>query len=623
MTQPTPALDVPASPSGRRGRRFGATAVALLVAESVCAALGHPVGALSGAALLIAPGLALIALLPRRLTDHPLALAAAVPTLGLAATTVAFITITRVGIALNGVSARAVLLAIVLVGLWRLPFDRPVGRPQLSESLLLGLALAAGVTLQARVLHGFPVPGNDWAKYLLYADEIRRHGHLLIENPYWMLGVPFREDPGTPALYGAFLTMTGAPASILVHGIWVFAVLGILSMFAFVRAVWGPVAGGIAALLDAVLPINQDILGWHGLANVAALALMPLVLLGAVELLRGRIDRPRAAGFALLLVGLAATHRLSATVAAPALLGAGVVALAVGQRREILRGLGWTAVALVALGAGVVSHLISINRTFGGTQGYQAYLGSKLDLHLVALDLTWPFCIAAGVALAVMFAYGRDDPGLGLVAALLLVVAGLAYSWLLHIPMSYLRMAYYLPLALVPMVGAALVKGPLARRARLSSVIAIALAGAIAVPAWSRARDVRSFYLFTTPSSLRGLDRLASQLRPGEPVVTDRCWSFLATWLLHTPTLPALYPEDIQPKAELPFARQAQSVLDGTPSAVVLARRRGIRFVIVDPTCVDPHGRAVDAPLIGDPVYVSTHLVALELPPDPRGTPRP
>src|SRR3712207_9548188 len=39
--------------------------------------------------------------------------------------------------------------------------------------------------------------------------EIRRHGALLIDNPYWMLGVPFREDPGVPALYGAYLAMTG------------------------------------------------------------------------------------------------------------------------------------------------------------------------------------------------------------------------------------------------------------------------------------------------------------------------------------------------------------------------------------------------------------------------------
>ena len=58
------------------------------------------------------------------------------------------------------------------------------------------VAVAAGLILEGRVIRGSPVPGNDWAKYVLYADEIRRHGSLLIDNPYWMLGVPFREDPG-------------------------------------------------------------------------------------------------------------------------------------------------------------------------------------------------------------------------------------------------------------------------------------------------------------------------------------------------------------------------------------------------------------------------------------------
>ena len=55
-------------------------------------------------------------------------------------------------------------------------------------------------------------PGNDWAKYLLYADEVRRHGSLLIDNPFWMLGQPFRDDPGVPSLYGATLIMSRAPA---------------------------------------------------------------------------------------------------------------------------------------------------------------------------------------------------------------------------------------------------------------------------------------------------------------------------------------------------------------------------------------------------------------------------
>ena len=61
---------------------------------------------------------------------------------------------------------------------------------------------------------------------------------------------------------------------------------------------------------------------------------------------------------------------------------------------------------------------------------------------------------------------------------------------------------------------------------------------------------MRDFYAFTSDASLRGLDAVGATLRPNEVVVTDRCWSFQATCLLHTRTLPALEPEDIQPKAE-------------------------------------------------------------------------
>ncbi len=47
-----------------------------------------------------------------------------------------------------------------------------------------------------RVIGELPVPGDDWAKYLLYADEIRNHGALLLNNDLWMGWRPFSEDPG-------------------------------------------------------------------------------------------------------------------------------------------------------------------------------------------------------------------------------------------------------------------------------------------------------------------------------------------------------------------------------------------------------------------------------------------
>ena len=99
----------------------------------------------------------------------------------------------------------------------------------------------------------------------------------------------------------------------------------------------------------------------------------------------------------------------------------------------------------------------------------------------------------------------------------------------------------------------------------------------------------------------------------GTVVVTDRCWSFLTTWLLHTRTLPGLYPPDIQPRAELTRAREAQAILAGTPRGQELARRLGVRFLVVDPTCPDPEGVPLEPPGIGTPVFVSERLVVLRI----------
>jgi hypothetical protein len=96
-------------------------------------------------------------------------------------------------------------------------------------------------------------------------------------------------------------------------------------------------------------------------------------------------------------------------------------------------------------------------------------------------------------------------------------------------------------------------------------------------------------------------------------VVTDRCWSFLGTWLLRTRTLPALDPADIQPKAEVRFARQAHAVLDGTARGGAIAERLGIRFALVDPTCVDASAEPIDPPRVGRPVFVSQRLVVVRI----------
>jgi hypothetical protein len=171
-------------------------------------------------------------------------------------------------------------------------------------------------------------------------------------------------------------------------------------------------------------------------------------------------------------------------------------------------------------------------------------------------------------------------------------------------------MAYYLPLALVPLVAVALrTLAP----ARWALALGLSLAVAVGAIAWGQAANVKRFYGFANQASLRGLDAISARLRPGEVVATDRCWSFLSTWLLHTRTLPALAPQDIQPKAELKIAREAQSVLAGTAAGRRRARALRIRFLLVDPTCTDARGHALTPPPVGKPVYVSDRLAVLEL----------
>ena len=228
----------------------------------------------------------------------------------------------------------------------------------------------------------------------------------------------------------------------------------------------------------------------------------------------------------------------------------------------------------------------------------------------MARDLTWPFVAASALGLLLSLIRARRDPGVRILVGVLALVAALAYAWVVHLPLAYLRMAYYLPVVLVPLVAVAALS--LVRPARTLAAGA-ALSIAIGAIAWGQAANVKRFYAFANPSSLRGLDALAARLRPGEVVATDRCWSFLGTWLLHTRTLPALDPQDIQPKAELPLARRAHAILDGTAAGRREARALRIRYLLTDPTCTDARGRPLSPPRVGTPVYVSDRLVVLRL----------
>jgi hypothetical protein len=225
-------------------------------------------------------------------------------------------------------------------------------------------------------------------------------------------------------------------------------------------------------------------------------------------------------------------------------------------------------------------------------------------------DLTVPFAAGTLAALVAVLVLRSDRRPLIPVIALLAAVTALAFSWIVDLPLYYTRMAYYLPLAMVPLIAAAVAALP---RPAVGGAVALVLVLVAGITAWSKAYDQRRFYQFADAGSIRGLGHLRAALRPGEVVVTDRCWSFLSTWLLRTPTLPALDPTDIQPKAELPFARAARAVLDDTPRGRAIVRRHGIRFAVVDPTCVDAQGRRTRPPRAGRPLFVSRRLVVVRI----------
>ena len=156
-----------------RARPLALAAVALVALDAVVALAGARVPVLDAMVLVLAPGLAFVPLLPARLRAHPLAVLAALPTLGIALSMVALVTASRLGLTIDGSWVRGLEGALAVIGLLALRGPDLRGPPP-SVLEVLGLlgALAVGAVLGGRVVSGSPVPGNDWAKYLLYADEI-------------------------------------------------------------------------------------------------------------------------------------------------------------------------------------------------------------------------------------------------------------------------------------------------------------------------------------------------------------------------------------------------------------------------------------------------------------------
>ena len=116
---------MPAVGERLRTRPLGLTAAALVLAEALLALTGVRWGPLAVAALVLAPGLALLPLLPEGARRRPEAALAAAPAIGIAAASIALITLASTGAALTPVTVRLAAAVPVAVGVLVSPRSRP------------------------------------------------------------------------------------------------------------------------------------------------------------------------------------------------------------------------------------------------------------------------------------------------------------------------------------------------------------------------------------------------------------------------------------------------------------------------------------------------------------------
>ena len=303
--------------------------------------------------------------------------------------------------------------------------------------------------------------------------------------------------------------------------------------------------------MGATLPISQDILGWHGPANARrpdAVAAPPALTARASGRARDgwrQVRRPRA-----MLLGLAATHRLSLLV--------GLAVLSAWR-------------ALVALtsttappGAARLAGDLRGRRRSRARRGRRSTTSWSVDAPSAApagydglpVDEGGPGAAVARTSRCRSRARGDRRRGLALRWVRRDRALTPALCLLARDRRARLLLARALPARLLPdgLLPAARPRAARGGRARAAAAPAPgpAVAGALlAVTARLRlgpGRQRARLLLLHGRRLAARPRRAAAPAEPGEVVVTDRCWSFLGTWLLHTRTLPALSPRTSSPR---------------------------------------------------------------------------
>ena len=284
--------------------------------------------------------------------------------------------------------------------------------------------------------------------------------------------------------------------------------------------------------------------------------------------------------FALLLVALAAAHRLSFLLVGVALLILAIWSLARDARRTagfLLRTMLFAAI----FGFGVAIDLTRQASSIGDLQSYKAYLPTKINgaiLDLVAHYLTWPLIVVAALALAVILLRERlrSDRAVYVPLAFLGALLLVGYSWIAHFPTEYSRVIYYLPVPVAALIGVAWTVIP--RRASLP-IAALLIAG-VAALAYGRAGEARDYFTFVDRGSERGLAYLGARLAPRDVVAADACWSFTSAWLLRHRVLAGLDPAFSLPRFDARPSAIAREILRGSRRSVGLAARYRVRYAL-------------------------------------------
>jgi hypothetical protein len=587
----------------------------ILVAERAAALFGASSALLALGTVLVAPGAAASPLLPKEFAGLATRVAIT-PPLSLMLSSILLVSMGATGVPLNSNTVWAGLFALVLAAVLLSALLRGTRESagvtglEVGYLIVLAAALCAMLAFQTRLVQDGLFSGEDWGKYMLYINEIVRHHSLDLTNPFWMQGVPFRDDPGAPALGAGYLLLCDCATASSLPIIWLFSLCVALAIFAAARVLWGLRAAAVATVVYAVTPMTFDMLAWYGLANTLALVFLPLCMAAVGMMLRGDESWCWSVLLGLGLVAMGAAHRLSLLLTLVALAFIFVIFVFIRAVPTIIL-TARTAILGLIVGAGVI--VDGVDRASGGhgVQTYSAYAVTRIKWSFVVRDLTWPFLIAglAGLTLLAIRAMRRNDGAAVVPVMFALALLAVGYSWLVHIPVAYGRITFYLPVVLALAVGAASgwLRAPLALLIVVGVVITMAIQTDRLIPGF------RGFYSYATPAALHGLSHVEATTTRRDTIVTDACWAFLSEWLLQRRTLAALDRSQILFAEELAPAQRARRILDGGRDGSRLARTLGVRYALVDPRCTHDTGVPYAPPKAGRPVFLSDRLVVLDL----------